>query len=357
MLPKLDAVRLLKEPKGGLIENVFIHMPQDRKGEVKLLSEYFQRLNCKVLTSHAEGNQWNTFIRSYDRKFERLCLLVVHPSESFAGTIPYLSNYLVERRHLLRVFSIGVQHQQCILEQREPAYEARRLFPGGMFIYITDDVFIYYPEQATELIDRFLAMVKDSPPDGPSYKIGARPGIKDWMRRFATKDYHQQVSNKEAIDARWSLCHEALCRLCPAEAEDPDYPGYSVPIKSSYLWSPWEETMPSLKGRWEGWDEEGTTEYMYVNQAPKDCLLRRPSAVVRYQLLIIDSRVENFAGEACMSVWKYRKFVVVYQRPEFKNGQNGSETKKTALESIWMRKYCHIGVTTPDQAINSIRTK
>jgi len=138
-----------------------------------------------------------------------------------------------------------------------------------LFVYITDDVFIYYPEQATELIDRFLAMAKDTPPDGPSYKIGARPGIKDWMRRFATKKYHQQVSKKETIDARWSLCHEALCRLCPAEAEDPDYPGYSVPIKSSYLWSPWEETMPSLKGRWEGGDEEGTTEYMYVNQAPE----------------------------------------------------------------------------------------
>lgn len=244
-------------------------------------------------------------------------------------TIPELSNYLVEKGAGLRVFSIGVQHRQCIMEQREPAYEAQRLFPHGGITFITDDVFVYYPEKATEIIEKFLHEDKDKPPGGQLSKIGARPGVKDWMASLATKKFEEQGGEGNCTDLRWIECYEALCRLCPVEDEDPDFPEHSVPLETSHLWSVWEESLPSFKGRWESGDEEGATDYM----------------------------ANHFAGEACAMAWKYRKFLFVFQRPGMEKETTNSQGFQVVEQEVdpkgWMKKYCHISVVTPDQALRS----
>ncbi|KAK3719648.1 hypothetical protein LTR37_004185 [Vermiconidia calcicola] len=325
--PQLDLNRLLTVKAGKVTERVFLQIPEGRSKEMVLLKKRFERFHCKVFTSREPGH-WDFFRKN----FGKCCLVVLHPSELFAGTIPDLHNFLIEFGGGISVYSVGVQHEQCIREQRAPAYEAQRLFPQGQFTFISDDVFVYYPEKATEIIERFLESTAHKKPGEENSKIGARPGVKEWLLHFAGNEFDKEGGEDESKDLRWIKCYDALCRLCPVQDEDPYYmPERSVPLPSSHLWSIDTESLPSFKGRWESGDEEGATEYM----------------------------ANHFAGEACIQAWKWRRFVFVYQRPGDQrvamSSQGREEVQQVVDPKGWMKKYNHIGVVTPEQALNMMK--
>jgi chromo domain-containing protein 1 len=326
---KLDLTPLLKIKDGEMIKNVFLQIPKSRSHEMAPLRKKLEDFKCVVYISRVEGH-WDFFRKNFSTT---QCLIVVHPSEMYLGTMPGLFNRL-NKGSTVRVFSVGVQHQRCIEEDREPAYEALRLFPLGGITFITDDVFVYYPEMALQIIEDFLEKLKNKPIGGEHSKIGARPGVKDWLERLALQKYHEQECGDEDKDLRWIKCYDAICRLCPIEDEDPHFlPDRSVPLEHSFLWSINEDELPSFKGRWESGDEEGATDYM----------------------------VELFAGEACISAWKYRRFIVVYQRPEDEKtllDPQGAQVVQPDVDPRgWREKYCHIGVLTPEQYLSAQTAK
>lgn len=313
-VPFLDFLPFIQTSEGEIIEKVFLQMPRGRSGEMSVLKERLKGWNCKVFTSRDHG-QWDYFKRNPE------CLIIVHPTENFCGTMPGLYSHLM-KGSAVKVFSIGVQHARCIMEDREPAYEAHRIFPMGGITFITDDVFVYYPEKATEIIEAFLTGAKPKPLGGEFSKIGARPGIKDWLLRLASRKLEEQDGPDEEKDLRWIKVYDAVCQLCPVSDEDPRcFPDRSVPLERSFLWSADETHFPSFTGRWEDGDEAGATDYM----------------------------VNFFAGEAVCAVGTYRRFVVVYQRPE----EEGLGEGKGPDPRGWMEKYSHIGVMTPEMYLAS----
>lgn len=313
-VPELDFKPLVQTKDGNLIQHVFLQIPKGRSGEMNVLRRRLEGWNCKIFTSR-DRDHWDFFKRYKE------CLIIVHPMENFCGTMPGLYNHLM-RGSTINVYSIGVQHAQCIMEHREPAYEAHRIFPMGGITFITDDVFVYYPEKATEIIENFYAVAKGKAIGGEFSKIGARPGIKDWLLRLAQRKWEEQKCPDEEKDLRWIQAYDAICQLCPIEDEDPRWlPDRGVPLERSWLWSADETHFHDFAGRWERGDEEGATEYM----------------------------VEFFAGEAVCSVAAYRRFVVVYQRP----GKEMIEEGKKSDPRGWMEKYSHIGVMTPERYLAS----
>ena len=331
---QLDASILLAVKDRQPIKNVFIHMPSERKREMDILKVYFKDLNCEVYLSTAT-RAWDYFRKTLGK----LSLLVVHPSESFISTLPGLNRYLVDYGSGARVFSIGVQYQQCLEEKREPTYEARRLFPHGGITFITDDIFVYYPEKATEIIERFLVNTKDKPLGGEFNKIGARPCIKDWLERLALDNIQEQGGPDKCTDVRYLALYDAMCRLCPVKDEILSIPGQRVPRANSYLWGQFPDSLPSFEvngvpmpdfmGRWESGDEEGATDYM----------------------------AHIFANWATYQAWKYRNFSFVYQRPEGEEEMVSSEGQKAKLQGCgpkgWANKWSHISVVTPDEVLKS----
>lgn len=294
----------------GLIRDVCIHMPSSRAGEMRLLYEFFKKFNCKVFRSHSR-EQWELF---RDAHKKTTTLLILHPDESFIETLPGLHSFIVDHGSNARVFSIGVQRLMCLDEAREPAYEAQRLFPHGGMTFISDDVFVYYPEKATEIIDKFLKATAPKPPGAELSKIGARPGIRKWLLDIDRKKYEEQIAVGEFTDHRWLKLFDAIDRLCPPEDEDPWNRAHHVPLEKSHLWSDPEDWLPNFQGRWERGDEEGATDFM----------------------------MQHFAGEASMQASRYRRFLFVYARPN-------EDTRKKA--EAWMAKYCHVGVVTPEQLL------
>lgn len=324
----LDSHALISNSKGGNVAVVFIHMPHERKAEMGLLVDLFERqLRIKTVTSMpGDVAAWD-----YVRKgCGGSCLLVFHPTEHFNDHIPGLHKFLTEHGSTVRAYSIGVQYDLCMREGRKLTregrkltYEAQRIFPHGGMMFISDDVFVYYPEKATAIIDNFRKEAEDKQAGGVFSRIAARPGIKDWLARLAEAKHEEQGGQQ--VDSRWSDCYEAVCRLCPPQDEDGYYKPHSVPNETSYLWSPWEESLPSFQGKWQR-DEAGATEQM----------------------------VEFFAASACCVVSEYRKFHFVYQRPEHEGSVVDVEGQLVQRDSDphgWMEKYCHVGVVTPDQAL------
>jgi hypothetical protein len=322
-IANLDSIKLLTPPNDGKkeIRNVYIHMP-DRPEELALLEKYFKELNRNVYTSSAVG-AWKFFSGKYVEAKD--CLLVVHPTELFAGTLTGLFNLLITYGASFPVFSVGVQHARCIRENRKPAYESQRLFPHGGMTFITDDVFVYYPDKATQIIEDFITETEKQPKVYQMSKIAARPGIKTWLLRLATKKMEEHAGDDAVIP--YVKAYDAICRLCPLEDEDSAFPGQHVPLESSFLFSPSADFLPSFQGKWESGDEEGATDYM----------------------------ANFFAGEASGKAWKYRKFHFVYQRPGLEmmetNSQGAQEVRAEVDPKGWGRKYSHIGVVTPDQVL------
>ncbi len=300
--------------KNGAIDNVFIHMPKEKAGEANLLRDYFSGLQRKVYTSHdsTSHDTWDFFRKNLVTS----ALLVVHPDENFVGTLPGLNKFI---RHgaAPRTYSIGVQHSLCLGEQRPPRYEAQQLFPHGSLTFITDDVFVYFPEKALAIIEEFLEEKKLKPPGAQMSKIGARPGVKDWILKFSREKVDECDRKGEPFDLRWLKCYDALDRLCPTEDENPYYRHHHVPLERSYLWSFWEGELPNYKGMWES-DERKATYYMS----------------------------NLFAGESRFKAWQFRRFNFVYQRPD---------EEQVHDPHGWGSKYCQIGVILPEQALKGYK--
>ena len=323
-IPKLDPARLFasvssNEKKKIDIRHVYLHMP-NRPEELELLRKYFKGLNRQVYTCKEDG-AWSLFTENYAHS----SLVIVHPTELFNGTILGLYDLLVRHGASFSVFSIGVQYARCIRESRKPAFEAQRLFPHGDFTFISDDVFVYYPEKATRLIEEFITVTAYKTKVGSPQlgKIAARPGIKMWLLRLACSKMEEHAGDGAAIP--YVQLYDAICRLCPLEDEDLAYPELHTPKVSSYLWSVLASSLPSFEGRWESGDEEAATDYM----------------------------ANFFAGEACGKAWKYRKFHFVYERPEHTSTETNSQgIEEEVVEKDpkgWGKLYSHIGVVRPDK--------
>ena len=324
-IDNLDPTMLLfstasDEKKEKEVRDVYIHMPERLK-ELRILEKYFVELKRRVLTSNAGPGGWKMFSEKYS---SHECLLVVHPNENFLDSLPGLSGLLTTYGSSFRVFSIGVQHEKCSREHRKPAYEAQRLFPHAGITFITDDVFVYYPDKATQIIEDFADDPKNKIPGWQMGKIGARPGIKNWLFQLAVTKMKEHAGDGKALP--YVNVYDAICRLCPLADEDPTLPDKHVPLESSFLWSPSSDSLPSFQGRWESGDEEGATDYM----------------------------ANFFAGEACCKAWKYRKFYFVYERPgDDVTGPDsqGSQEKVEADPKGWGKRYSHISVVPPDHIL------
>ena len=313
-IQNLDSNRLLAEKTGNVIGYVYLHFPPERGACLLLLKCYFEGLNCKVLTSQNPGS-WALFRKNFGKS----CLLVLHPSEMFNGTIPGLHSFLTANGLGVRVFTIGVQDRICRLEGRNIVFEAQRIFPHGGITYLTDDVLMYYPEKATEIIKQFIEGNRFKPPGAELSKVGARPGVKQWMLEMAMKQLDAQGGEAGGKHEKLMHCWLALDELSPMEDEDPYYYPRSVPLQTSNLWSDDPDCLPSIKGRWEKGDEEGLTDYM----------------------------ANFFAGVACDWLTEYRKFFFVYQRP----GVDEVDPKG------WGEKYCHVGVIRPEHVLKMMGKK
>jgi hypothetical protein len=323
-IDSLDPTTLLfsstsDEKKEKEVREVYIHMP-GRPKELRLLEKYFMGLGRRVFTSNAAG-AWKLFSEKYS---SRECLLVVHPTELFLGSLPGLSRLLTTYGSSFRIFSIGVQREKSNRENRKPVYEAQRLFPHGGITFITDDVFVNYPEKATQIIEEFLEEPRTRIPGAQMVKIGARPGIKNWLFQLAVKKMEVHAGDGKAVP--YVNVYDAICRLCPITDEDPTLPEKHVPLESSFLWSPSIDSTPSFQGRWESGDEEGATDFI----------------------------ANFFGGEACWKAWKYRKFYFVYQRPEHEatgTDSQGSQERVDVDPKGWGKRYSHIYVATPDHIL------
>ena len=322
-IEKLDFSDILLAKGNKIVENVYIHMPAERHGEVSLIRKSLKGCPTEVYFS-TNLTQWGLV-----KKLGKSLLILIHPDDCVTESLPGLHKFLMEWGSSVRIFSIGVQYARCIREHCEPTYGVERLFPHGGITFITDDVFVYYPEKATEIIEKFLEETKNKPAGGELSKIGARPGVMDWISELASRKVEEQERKGEIVDTRWLACYNALCKLCPIEDYDTRYlPDRRVPTETSHLWSTNEDFLPSFIGRWESGDEEGATDYM----------------------------ANHFAGEAYCKAWKYRKFLFVYQRPEMETdevmaSQTEAQLQEAADPKGWMAKYNHIGVVSPDHVL------
>ncbi|EMC96720.1 hypothetical protein BAUCODRAFT_24435 [Baudoinia panamericana UAMH 10762] len=316
----LNHERILVEKEGRPADTeVFLAWPEERGAELHVLANYFQSLQCKVYTSDTRG-AWSYF--RHNRQDNDRGLIIVHPTTPF-WVMSSLHKYLT-RCGRVRVFSIGVQ-RTLYMQPDDPAnFSCERLFPHGKVTFITDDVFVYHPEKASEVIRTFLDLHKDKPPGGELDKIAVRPGIKDWLQGLMV----EKLTDRGRQDDRYVQVYLDICRLCPPEGEDPFNP--PNPLASSQLVSFPPEEMPSFQGLWDR-DEEAAT----------GCI------------------VDWFAGWAAVNAQKFRRFLVCHEPKkkvtEMEIDENGrSRVKVVADTKGWEKRWCHIGVPTPDMAVKEM---
>lgn len=322
---ELDVHRLLSK-NDQPIEYVYILMPPERKEEMHLLAKFFAGFNCKVYHS-GNSQHWSFFCQSFK---EKPSLIVIHPDETFAGTAPQFASFVWRAKGW--IFSFGV-HEHF---DRERAYEARRVFPHGGVTFISDDVFAYYPEKATEVINDFLQKARLKPQGGELSKIGARPGIRDWLSGLAAQKMVE--GGDDYTDDRYVNCWEAVCDLCPLEDYDPFAMerDQMVPKDDALLWSVAAEDLPSFEGLWERNEAEAT-----------------------------DMMANFFAGTAVERMEEFQKYAFVYQRPdqtnlsdEFPASQLGPQAVLDQVDPCgWMKRYNHIEVMSPDMCLQKSRKR
>ena len=210
------------------------------------------------------------------------------------------------------------------LEDSEPAFACRRLFPQGEVTFITDNVLVNHPQQATEVIDGFLYSVRTKQLGVEINRIAARPGVKEWMFQLALKS----VEECGRPDTRYMHLYEAVCKLCPPQDEDPLDPPNPLPTSSLISISP--EELPSFEDMWAE-DQERATDYM----------------------------ISWFAGWSISNAAKYRRFSVCYQ-PDDRSGPASSQVamdangkmakvEKNADTRGWLKEYQHLANVTPDE--------
>ena len=313
IMAKLDHERLMtKEELKGTVERVvFIMIPCSRTAEFHFLVRFFRGLKFKIYHSGTSG-AWSYFRHRYSKS----CLIIIHPDIPLSR-IAGLHDFLASTGSAARFFTIGVDPHAAILDDREPSFGCTRYFPHGTVYFITDDVLVYHPENATDLIRTFLERHKHKPEGGENDRIVARPGVKTWLFRLAQTRFAESGGQ----DIRMTVLYEALCRLCPVEDEDPHDP--PNPASTSMLISVPPDTFPRIEKLWEK-DESAATDYM----------------------------VNWFAGWSVMNASRFRKFIVCH---EAKSGnqklvmnETGRMVPHLDLDPMgWAEKYQNIGVLLP----------
>lgn len=315
---KLDMSTILSK-NGKHIENVYVLMPPERNGERELLVNLFTKFKCKVFDS-GTPQHWN-FFKSFNES-----VVIIHPSETFNGSLPGFASYMLRKR--VWVFSIGVHETWDEADQPVRMYEAKRVFPHGIMTFISDDIFVYYPEKATEVIQAFHKKAQSKPKGGEISKIGARPGIRGWLADLAAKKI--QEGGEESEGGRYVECYDALCELCPLEDYDPweMEMGHMVPKEEALLWSVAEQDLPSFQGLWEK-DEARATDMM----------------------------ANFFAGSAVEKMADFQRYCFIYQRPDQEDENMEVPASQLApqekIDQVdpkgWMRRYNHVKVMSADK--------
>ena len=314
-LETINLDEFLATDNGGRINEVFIGFPPVIPWELTLVLNYFKRLGCRVYCSR-NITDWERF-----RKSHRHGLIVVHPDDCFLGTFPHLGSLLFINR--ARVCTLGVQKVRCHLQGIPPVYDAMEIFPrvGGNFYYLTDELFIYYPDKAAAIIQDFNRKARQKPKGWELSKIGARPGIRGWLKdlmlRKAGETSPQSRTAQPYVD-QWT----AICELCPFD----EYESLALshgrlrPRPDALLWCMHEDDLLPFVGVWER-DELRATEIM----------------------------VEVFADQANSLKHRYRSFVVVYQRPERGDDKPPIEgVRKTMDKRGWLRRYTNLTLIGPE---------
>ncbi|KAF2767519.1 hypothetical protein EJ03DRAFT_337625 [Teratosphaeria nubilosa] len=288
-------------------QSVFILWPSNRHSVLQNLQKRFLNAGCKLYTSEIPG-AWDNF----RTKHFKLSLILVHRDVQL-WRVPGLNDFLQVASGHVQFFRVNTPDTRVAAEaeddelEQAPGYAYQRIFPDGRITYITDDVFVYYPQKALAIIQDVLKRGK-----GRNAKIATRPGIKDWIYKLALDNTAERGRQQSP---EYVHLYHAICDLCPPEDEDPYDP--PNPLPSSTLVSAPVDELPSFVGMWESQPQKATS-YM----------------------------VEWFAGWCLMNVEKFRRFVVCHEPKA--GGEDGDVER-------WRKDFRHIGVMTPEQLLEQVR--
>ncbi|KXT05919.1 hypothetical protein AC578_378 [Pseudocercospora eumusae] len=273
----------------GEISTIFLMIPPG--DELEVYRAFFHDLGCKVYHSGTPG-AWEYFKK---KKKLAVFLHASVPVWRVPDLHPFLSNSAT------RFFSIGHDPLTTPAELSSFDRSWTRLFPHGTVLFITDDILVYRPERATEIINTYNNAHKRKPEGGEFSRIATRPGLKAFLTSIEL----------QTSDARYNELYKAVCTLCPADDEED---GSGNPSPDSNLISVNPDLLPSFEGKWE-----------------KD-----PAAATNFM-------VDWFAGWSASNATRYRKFMICYE---------ASEDGEVSIDPAgWTSKYQHIGVVSTQQAI------
>lgn len=298
-LAKLESLRIqpVKDKLNQGARTIFLMFPPAHHAELEFYAQFFAGQNYRVYHSGVAG-AWQYFCKTSDRK-----VVIVHPDIPM-WQVPDLKKLLLTG---MSIFSIGLNQLDPM---DEPTFGCERLFPFATAALITDDVFIYHPEKALEILNGFIKIIKGK----LEYKLVTRPGVKEWLLRLAEERLYE--SGRQ--DDRWLRLYEAMCRLCPYEDEDPfDRPN---PLPDFNLVSLSPELFPNYEELWKK-DEAAATEFL----------------------------VEWFAGWTMENIGKLRKLHVLYEpKGGFRSIMDSARKWPVEDPTGWTKKYQHIWFQRPE---------
>ncbi|PPJ56995.1 hypothetical protein CBER1_00594 [Cercospora berteroae] len=286
-------------------EAVFLMIPSTHSTISEVYRQIFTGMKCKVYHSETAG-AWDYFRRKY-----RTGVLLVHTDVPL-WQVPGLAEWSSQAT---AVFTVGVDEAAAILEDRKPAFGCTRILALGNAVFLSDDLLVYHPERATEIIQNFLDANSFKPEGAEANKILARPGLKQFL--------FKNFIDCEKPHERWLRLYGAVCDLCPPEMEDGEES--PNPLPNANLISVDPELLPSFDGLWEK-DEAAATDFM----------------------------INWFAGWALLNTSRFRRFVVCYLPRAASSNEDPKEVANDIESRGWTEKYQHISVLTPDQVAKQI---
>lgn len=302
----VDVDHLLTIREGQKETRAFIMMPPSHTEEVKLLAKAFEGQQLKVRTSLDPG-AWDDLLKVRHSS----TLIVLHP-EVPLWSIRGLGGILYQLSW--RVFTVGLNPPLAALEKRAPKFECQRLFPMGDVVFITDDVFLDYPEKAIQVVHNINTMNHNKPPGALRCKVAARPGVRTWLMNLAIE------RTKDRPHSLWRTLFEVISDLAPSDLEDEYYPGN--PSEDADLVSIAPESLPTFQE------------------------LERIDPV-----RALDYAVSWFAGWCYMNASQYRRFSVCHA-PQLVAGQ-GLGAPVNADPRGWANEYGYLVVETPERWLQS----